>query len=196
MKIGIMGGTYNPPHIGHLHAAKAAREQLGLNKIILIPSNIPPHKELPKYTASAQARLEMTRLAAKAIDAEVSDIEITRKGKSYTADTLEQLKELYPNDELYFIVGTDMLLTIDAWFEPHRIFKAAKIAAIARECDDKGKILAHIEKLKPLGAEVHFVDCEPLPISSTELRANISGKREYLPEGVFDYISREHLYEV
>ena len=191
-----MGGTYNPPHIGHLHAANAAREQLGFSKIILIPSNIPPHTELPKYTASAQARLEMTRLAAKVIDAEVSDIEILRKGKSYTADTLEQLKELYPNDELYFIVGTDMLLTIESWFEPHRIFKVAKIAAIARDYDDKAKILAHIEKLKPLGAEVHFVDAKPLPISSTELRENIADLFEYLPDGVFEYIAQEHLYEV
>ncbi len=196
MKIGIMGGTYNPPHIGHLHAAKAAREQLGLSEIILIPSNIPPHKELPKYTASAKARLDMTELAAKSIGAKVSDIELLRKGKSYTADTIDELKKIYPNDELYFILGTDMLLTIQSWFEPHRIFKAAKIAVIAREDDDRCEILEHIEKLKPLGAEVHFVDVKPLPISSTELRENITQLRNYLPEGVFEYISREHLYEV
>lgn len=196
MKIGIMGGTYNPPHIGHLHAAQAAREQLNLEKIILIPSNIPPHKELPKLFASSKQRLEMTHIAARGIDAEVSDIEITREGKSYTADTLEELKEEHPNDELYFIMGTDMLLTVQDWFEPHRIFAVAKLAVIARNDGDREAILAHIETLKPMGAEICFVEVAPLPISSTELRENICAKKEFLPDGVFEYVSKEHLYEV
>jgi len=105
MKIGILGGTYNPPHTGHLHAAQAAKEELGLDRLILLPSFIPPHKEMPQNTPDAAARLEMTRLAADEIGAEVSDLEIIRGGTSYTADTLAEFRKTYPDDTLWFIVG-------------------------------------------------------------------------------------------
>ena len=198
MKIGIMGGTYNPPHIGHLHAAISAREHVGLDKVILVPSNIPPHKELPECTPSAQARLAMTRIAAQNIGAEVCAIELERDGVSYTADTAEAFSKAYPNDQLYFIVGTDMFLTMQDWHQPERIFAVAKIIAIARNRDDEEKICNHKSVLEKLGAEVLFVSCEALPISSTELRDGIKDKqmRRFLPDGVWDYIAKEHLYEV
>ena len=194
MKIGILGGTYNPPHIGHLHAAALAREQLGLSKIILVPANIPPHKELPSLTPSASARLEMTRIAARQIDAEVCDIELKRQGVSYTADTVEEFASIYEGAEIYFIVGTDMFVTLEDWFQPERIFKAAKIAVVARNDGDEKKISEHMKVLSPLGARVSYIRAQALPISSTELRYDMASFEKYLPEGVFEYIKREHLY--
>lgn len=193
-----MGGTYSPPHIGHVHAAQNARAHLKLDKLILIPAGIPPHKELPEHTPSAEQRLEMTKIAARKIDACVSDIEIAREGKSYTADTIGQIKKIYPEDELFLIIGTDMFLTIQDWYQPERIFGAATLAVVAREEGDTARILKHEKTLSRLGVKVEIIPCEPIVISSSELRARIADSeiRSFLPDGVWDYIVQEHLYGV
>ena len=129
MKIGIYGGTFNPPHLGHMAAAQAAMAVLGLDKLFFIPAALPPHKELPADGAGAEHRLAMTALMADGLgesigrrgDVEALDIELRRTGKSYTADTLEELHSRFPEDELWLLMGTDMFLTIQNWYQPERI---------------------------------------------------------------------------
>ena len=112
MKIGIYGGTFTPPHLGHLTAAAAVFSMLKLDKLLLIPASIPPHKDLPAGSPTAEQRLEMTRLAGEQLGlgdrVETLDMELHRQGKSYTSDTLAELKARYPEDELWLLMGTDM----------------------------------------------------------------------------------------
>ena len=124
MKIGIYGGTFDPPHLGHMEAARTALEQMNLDRLIIIPDCEPPHKDLAEEAATPQQRLEMAALMADGLGprAEVSDLEIRREGKSYTADTVEALHETFPEDELWLLMGTDMFLTVQNWYQPERIF--------------------------------------------------------------------------
>lgn len=112
MKIGVFGGTFNPIHRGHLAAASAAAGQLSLDKLLLIPDAIPPHKPLPSGSAGAEERLEMVQLCTAEVSApaEVLDLELRRQGASYTCDTLAQLREQYPEEELFLLMGSDMFL--------------------------------------------------------------------------------------
>lgn len=198
MKIGILGGTYNPPHTGHLHAAQAAKEELGLDRLILLPSFVPPHKEMPQNTPDAAARLEMTRLAADEIGAEVSDLEIIRGGTSYTADTLAEFRKTYPDDTLWFIVGTDMFLTLQNWVRPQEIFSYARIAVVLRDDSDLERVSKHREVLKQeFSCEIDLISAKAHPISSTELRENVfdAENRIYLPKSILNYI-KEHGYYI
>lgn len=192
-----MGGTYNPPHTGHLHAAVAARDALKLDRVILLPSSIPPHKIMPESTPDAKARLAMTRLAAEEIGAEVSDLEICRGGKNYTADTLAEFSKQYPNDTLWFIMGTDMFLTVQNWVRPEEIFALARIAVVLREDTDAARVREHKAKLEQtFSCKVDLVDAKAHPISSTELRENVLDEehRMYLPKSVLEYIRKHRFY--
>lgn len=195
-RLGIFGGTFNPPHLGHVHAAKAASEALSM-RVLFIPDNIPPHKKMPAGSASPDQRLEMTRLAAMEVEgAEVLDLEIRRSGRSYTADTVEELSLLYPESELWLIVGTDMLCTLDSWYQPERIFAKANIAALARGYGDKPEIAESAARLREnYGAVIELIDAEPLPVSSSEIRDGLySDMEKWLPESVFAYIKEKGLY--
>ena len=140
LKIGIYGGTFNPPHLGHLTAAAAVFSLLKLDKLYLIPASIPPHKDLPQGSPTAEERLEMTRLAGEQLGlgdrVETLDMELRRQGKSYTADTLAQLKAQHPADELWLLMGTDMFLSLQSWHQPEEIFALAGIAAFGRTEED------------------------------------------------------------
>ena len=122
MKIGIYGGTFNPPHLGHVTAARSVFDLLRLDRLLVIPAGLPPHKDLPDHSPTPAQRREMTRLAVEQMGldgkAEVLDMELSRAGKSYTSDTLAELKERYPDDELWLLMGTDMFLTLQAWHAP------------------------------------------------------------------------------
>ena len=146
MKIGIYGGTFNPPHLGHQAAADTAVKQLGLDKLILIPAAIPPHKELPESTPAGEHRLEMVRKMADALEmpgvAEVSDMEMNRQGKSYTADTLKEIRQQYPDAELWLLMGTDMFLTLQHWYHPEEIMQMAGICAFGRTEQDGEAVFA------------------------------------------------------
>ncbi len=195
-KLGIFGGTFNPPHIGHVHAAQEAARVLGL-RILFVPDNIPPHKEMPPHSASAQDRLEMIRLAARQIPgAQVLDLEIRRGNRSYTADTVEELARLYPGDELWLIVGTDMLCSLHTWYQPERIFAHANIAALARNAGDRPEIEQGAAFLQEkYGAKVTLIDAQPLPVSSSQIREGLySGMAHWLPPEVFAYIKERGLY--
>ena len=124
MRIGIYGGTFNPPHIGHVHAAQEAASALQLDKLLIIPDNIPPHKELPEHAPTNAQRLEMVRLAFGGIPcAEVSEMELQRAGKSYSVDTVRALRRKYPDAELFLLMGSDMLKIFHLWNEPEEIVR-------------------------------------------------------------------------
>ena len=123
MKIGIYGGTFDPPHLGHMEAARAAAALLELDRVLFIPASIPPHKALPPDTVSAQDRLAMTAMMADGVClelgrpglAQADGMELDRAGKSYTADTVTELRRRFPEDELWLLMGTDMFLTLQSW---------------------------------------------------------------------------------
>ena len=201
MKIGIYGGTFDPIHRGHLTAAKAVRDALGLNKLLLVVDSIPPHKELPADSAGNEDRLAMTELATAELGkwAEVSDIELRRQGKSYTSDTLRQLKAMYPDDELWLIVGSDMFLSFHTWHEPEVIASLAGIAAVSRLEESEDDAFAAQKKYleAAYGANIVTVkNPDVIEVSSTEVREALSrGEgRAYLSDAVYGYIARKHLY--
>ncbi len=131
-RIGILGGTFDPPHNGHIALAFAALAQLQLDRIIFIPANKPPHKP-ETVISSANDRLNMLRLAIDSIkDFDLSEIELHRPGNSYTIETLSELKAVYPDDEFYFIIGADNVAEMEGWHKPEEIFKLATIAAANR----------------------------------------------------------------
>ena len=195
-RLGIFGGTFNPPHLGHVRAAQAAAQALGLT-VLFIPDNIPPHKEMPENSPTPEQRLDMVRLAAQDVPgALVLDLELRRGSRSYTADTLEELAALYPDDELWLIVGTDMLMTLHRWYHPERIFRYAHVAALARNTGDMPGIEEAAKRLREqYGAVIELVDAEPLPVSSTQIREGLyKGTEKYLPGQVFAYIKERGLY--
>ena len=201
MKIGIYGGTFNPPHNGHITAAQAAMKQLGLDKLLLIPDKIPPHKELPSGSANEHQRYEMAVLASAELGklAEVTDMELRRQGKSYTSDTLRELKTMYPADELYLLMGSDMFLSLQTWHEPEVICALAHICAFSRLKDGEEEAFAlQKERLeREYAAKVHIVvNDHVIELSSTDVReAFTTGKgKDLTPVAVYGYIEREHLY--
>lgn len=195
MRTGILGGTFNPPHLGHLHAAQLAHDALKLDRVLFIPTNIPPHKTLPQNTASPEARCEMVRLlTADTPWAQLDTIEIDRGGASYTVDTLRALHER-GEDDLHLIIGTDMLLSFDKiWRAPDEIARLAALSVCARENEDWDALERKAELLREtFGATVELVRGDSLTISSTELRQGGDLHRFTAP-AVADYIEREHLY--
>ena len=204
MKIGIYGGTFNPPHLGHITAAKAVFQMLELDRLLLIPAGIPPHKAMPEGSASADQRLEMTRLAGEQLDlggkVQVLDLELKREGRSFTVDTLETLKEQYPDDELWLLMGTDMFLTLQAWKDPEKILSLAGIAAFGRTEEDTEELFAvqreYLCKTYPQARIFTLTIPGVVEVSSTELREKLA-KGEggcLLAPAVYGYILREGLY--
>ena len=199
-KIGILGGTFNPIHNGHILLGEYCRKELELDKLILIPTYMPPHKS-SNQLVSAKHRVNMCKLAtAEYSHYDISDIEIERKGKSYTFETLNSLKELYANDVFYLIMGADMFLTLDKWKNPESIFKNAKIVAVPRNESDKQELSAYYElTIKKLGAEAIILDKPVMKVSSTFLRDNINSYdkiKALINNNVFDYIVNNNLYRM
>ena len=196
-RIGIYGGTYNPPHIGHLRAAECAIERLKLDRLLLIPTGVSPHKEMAAG-ASASDRLELLRLSAKGIErAEVSDIEIRREGRSYTVDTLRTIKAEHPDSQLYLLMGTDMFTSFLTWREPEEIMRLATLAVFCRgEKGERVRIEAQKSSLESLGARVELVENPVTAISSTDLRRMLvfGCADPFLMPGVDDYIRANGLY--
>ncbi len=204
MKIGIYGGTFNPPHLGHVTAARAVFELLRLDKLLVIPAGLPPHKDLPDHSPTAAQRLEMTRLAAEQMGldgkVEVLDMELSRAGKSYTSDTLAALKERYPDDELWLLMGTDMFLTLQAWHAPEKILSLAGIAAFGRTEADTEELFSvqrdYLYKAYPQARIFTLTIPGVIDVSSTELRQKLAEGTggALLPPAVYGYILRQGLY--
>lgn len=187
MKIGILGGTFNPVHIGHLILAEEAREKLGLNRVIFVPANLAPHKD-NQGVVSPQHRLKMLRLAIKGNRFfSVSDLEIKRGGISYTIDTLREFRRIFFKDELFFLIGSDLLNYLDSWKDLHDIFKIVSFVVATRPGFSLEKIPSFIQTLP-----IRAVD-----ISAFEIRQRIRENRSFrylLPDRVFDYINKKGLY--
>lgn len=201
MKIGIYGGTFNPPHLGHMAAAKAAVAALGLDKLLLIPAAIPPHKALPSDTPAPEHRLAMVEKWADGMGAgaEVSALELEREGKSYTSDTLRAIRQTYPDAELWLLMGTDMFLTLHLWHEPEVILSLAGICAFGRTEQDSEALFApqreHLQK--NFDAKITTITLPGLvDISSTRLREQLEngGGGQYLLPSVYGYILMHRLY--
>jgi nicotinate-nucleotide adenylyltransferase len=195
--VGILGGTFNPPHLAHMVCASEARAQLSLDLVLLVPTGVPPHKEMEEEPGRAH-RLEMCRLAADGHGdwLEVSSIEIDRDGPSYTVDTLGEINATRPGDELTFIVGGDMAWSLPSWHQPETILELAAVAVAERAGARREEVRVRLAGMR--GAErIRYIDVPRLDISSSALRRRVREGRpiDYLvPDAVADYIERQGLY--
>ena len=189
--VGLLGGTFDPPHNGHLRVAQDVRQGLELDCVLLIPVRVPPHKRVDRIT-SAALRLEMVRAAvADAPGLDVSGIEIEREGPSYTVDTLRQLRDERPDADLTFIVGADQLAEMADWKEPEEIWALATLAVMNRGD------LAPVEPEWDITLEWTAVSVTPIGVSSTEIRRMVAEGRpvgHLVPAEVLRIIEREKLY--
>ena len=198
MKTGVFGGTFNPVHKGHIMLAEYCMDSVGLDRIIMIPTAVPPHK-ISDNLASENDRLNMCKLAGRGKENFfVSDIEIKRQGKSYTYETLTQLKEIYPDDHLYTIMGADMFLTLNRWKNPEIIFEKSSIITIPRDEENKHELENFYNKvLKAMGASSVILPNPVMSVSSTFIRENLDNFNlisDMLDKGVYDYIIKNNLY--
>ena len=196
-RVGILGGTFNPPHIAHLVCASEAAAQLALDRVLLTPVAVPPHKE-PRGDPGPAERLELCRLAA-ADDPrlEVCDIEVARGGASYTADTLRELRRRAPHDELTFILGADIALGLQSWHEPDVVLDLATLAIAERTGAAHEQIAAHLAQAFGGRARLRFFHMPRIDVSSSEIRDRVSDGRpiRYLvPDKVAERIERGGLY--
>lgn len=198
MKITVFGGTFNPIHNGHLNIVDAVLSRLCPDKLIIMPTGTPPHKQAQRLV-SDDDRLTMLKLAVSDREnVEVSDYEIKKEGKSYTVLTLEHLKELYPDDELYFVMGSDMLSSFLNWYRPERIMELATLVCISRSEEEKQKDKQSAERIASVGGKCILVECEAVEVSSTEVRNLISTDSDIsklVPKSVEEYIIERGLYK-
>ena len=196
IKVAVYGGSFDPPHKGHKLLAQNLALQCGADKVVVIPTAMSPFKD--SSGATSADRYEMCKLAFCDSLFEVSDIEIARGGKSYTVDTLREIKKLYPESQLYLFMGDDMFLSLDRWYEYKDILKLCVVVAACRTTE-----LEKLEEMKNFAKNVlklrddGFLICEsvPIEISSTEIRKNLKDRNgDYLDEGVFTYIKNRGLY--
>lgn len=197
-RIGIYGGTFSPPHNGHIAAAKAFMEQMWLDFLYVIPTATPPHKEMD-VPVDATHRLEMCRLAFSDVEGVyVSDMELRRGGRSYTVDTLRELTG--PDRRLLLLCGTDMMLTLDEWREPTEIFKLSYPVYIRREKDailDKKIVQKIADYNEKYGKVVRRIVTEPIELSSNLVRERLKNGEDVstlIPASVEKYIRDNHLY--
>lgn len=198
MKTVIFGGTFNPFHNGHAQLIREVIKTVSPDRFILMPAHIPPHKAHEKLLDDAD-RLNMCRLAAKEIGlgTEVSDYEIRQGGKSYTVYTLEHIKELYPEDELYFAMGSDMLKSFLGWYRPERIMELATIVCNCRNEHDRRGIAEAKSRIESAGGRCILTSCPALVCSSSDIRRKIELNEpidDSVPKSVAEYIKERGLY--
>lgn len=199
IKTGLFGGTFAPPHLGHVHAVEAILRHAGLDEILVMPTAVPPHK-VKAGGDTPEVRLAMCRAAFECLDGvSVSDFEIRKGGISYTVQTLEHFAQQEPEREIHLICGTDMFLTLDKWYRAEDIFRLAKIICIPRDRTELGilteKQTAYHENYH---ADARILAVEPVDMSSTEVRRRIENGEDlagFLPPAVTEIIKREKLYD-
>lgn len=198
-KYGIFGGSFNPIHYGHLMICEYIKEEMGLDKVIFIPTGNPPHKELE---LSAEDRYEMVRLAISPNpDFEISDIETTRVKKSYTVDTVRELKKIYKEEKLYFLIGLDSLFQLKTWMKIGDLSQEIEfVVALRPGYLDREEVNKEIDFLREnFGTKINLIKTPLYEISSTDLRDRIrEGKslRYLIPKKVLDYIEESGFYKV
>jgi nicotinate-nucleotide adenylyltransferase len=196
LRIGILGGAFNPPHIGHLVCAQEALVQLGLDRVLWVPAGQPPHREL-EADPGAEARLEMVELAIAGDERFASSrIEIDREGPSYTSDTLRELRKAAPDDELFLILGGDQAAALPRWHEPEEVLALATVAVVERVSWTRNAIGIKIARLK--GTErVRYLDMPLIQVSSSAIRRRVARDRPIrylLPASVESFIAAKGLY--
>jgi len=196
VRVGILGGTFNPPHLGHLICAQEAYLQLKLDRVTLIPARIPPHKPVDDEPGP-EHRLELCRVAVGNDDRfDVSDVEIMREGPSYTVDTLELLHSREPESELFLIVGGDIAAGLRSWRDPERVLSLATLAVAGRRGTSRAEVDDALSGISG-GERAEFFQMPTISIASTALRRRVrAGEpiRYYVPDAVVSYIDRHRLY--
>lgn len=199
MNTAIYGGTFNPVHKGHYNCLRSVLESVELDRVIVLPDRIPPHKS-SEGLVSGKDRLNMCELAFKGLEkVTVSDWELKQRGKSYSVITLRHFHRKYPDDKLYFIMGSDMLLSFESWYEYKEILGLASLVCVSRENSITKQLLqAHANRLAAEnGGEIIIVDTVPFEVSSTQIREMIKKYRDtscYLDKNVVQYIAENKLY--
>jgi nicotinate-nucleotide adenylyltransferase len=196
MRIGILGGTFNPPHIGHLVCAQEAHDQLDLDRVVLMPAGVPPHKQV-EADPGAEARYALCQAAVEGDERfGVSRLELDRAGRSFTVDTLRALHDQSPQDDITFIAGGDMARSLPSWREPETLLSLATVAVAERAADKRDAISAAIAPLA--GADrVRFFDMPRIDVSSSLVRERVASGRSirYLvPDAVADAIAQNGWY--
>ena len=199
-KIGIFGGSFNPPHLGHVHAARYAALSLGLDRLMLIPSGKTPCKPVPELTASPEQRLRMLSIAFGSVPiAEVSSMELDRGGESYTWETVQQIREGNPEAELFLLLGTDMFLKFPQWADADKLCGEVTLVSMNRgEKGEQENLIRAAARIEGMGGKTVLLDNPVKSISSSQVRRLLAfeGADSFLPEGVLSYIRREKLYYV
>jgi nicotinate-nucleotide adenylyltransferase len=198
-RVGLLGGTFNPPHTGHLLMAQEATIAFGLESVWLIPARVPPHKEVAA-DPGVEVRLELCRLAA-AGDPRlvVSRVEADREGPSFTADTLRELHDASPEHDLTFIVGADMARSLPAWREPETVLELATLGVAERDGVSRDAILESLGGLRGVPERVRFFAMPRFDVSSTLVRARVAEGlpiRHLVPDAVAQYVGEHGLYRV
>lgn len=197
MRIAVYGGSFNPPHLGHVRCAQAAADFLSPDLFLIIPDYLPPHKTLAENSPTAEARLEMCRIAFRNVEAAtVSDLELQRAGPSFTSDTVRELRRQYPDAELFLIIGSDMLFSFTRWHEYSYILSQCTLAVASRQSGESMAIGHAVQHLLQEGAAVRFIPYEPLPASSTEIRKALADGEfpTGLDDEVYHYILQHGCY--
>ena len=196
MKVGVVGGAFNPPHIGHLCLAQEALARLGLDRVLLVPVGAPPHRELESDPGAAH-RLRMVQLAVGGdAQLEASAVEVERPGRSYTVDTLKALHETHPSQELTLILGADQARRLGSWHEPEQVLSAATLAVAERAGLDRDAVVDELRDLRGAERSVGF-ELPRLDVSSSLIRERIADGlpiRYLVPDAVGDHIVAEGLY--
>ena len=192
----FFGGTFNPPHIAHRKMLQAVAALPEIERVLVAPTNIPPHKAVPGMFATKEQRLDMCELLCNGIDkAEVSDIEFRREGKSYSYYTLTELKEQYGN--ISMLIGGDMVTSFTTWFNYKELLKIAEFYAVRRKGTDNAEFYECIEALRKEGGTFHVLELDFPEVSSTEVRESISNGQNadtYVPQNILKYINQNGLY--
>lgn len=189
-RIGILGGTFDPPHYGHLTIAETAIRKLNLEEVIFVPAKTPPHKSVEEIS-SRRDRLAMLKLAVAGKERIlISEIEFERQGPSYTVDTLTELQREYPDDEFYFLIGADNISEMESWHQPERIFEMVNVVAAGRPgFSGAGKFAGMIESF----------EMKPVNISSTMIREKVRAGQSIsglLPAAIEEYVLNRNLYKI
>ena len=198
MSLALYGGSFNPPHLGHRAAAETAVRQLRPDRLLILPDHIPPHKELPEGSPTAEERFHLCELAFAGIPgAEVSDLELRREGASYTADTVERLREELPKEQICLVIGTDMLLFFDHWYRFRYLLEQCTLCVLCRADGEREQVEQKAAQLlSDYGAQIQILPHEPIEMSSAEIRDLLPRRlgADLLQEDVYAEIIRRRWY--
>ncbi len=199
MRIILYGGSFNPPHLGHVAAAQTVSDLLHPDLFLVVPDALPPHKELEEGSPSIEERLTLCRLAFRELpNVQISDATLGRKGRCYSADTVAALREKYPEDQFVFLLGTDMFLCFEDWYRFEYLLSQCALAVLPREDDERSALEQQAEKLRrKYGATVALLPHEPLPMHSHVIRDRLRRRlgSDMLDDAVYSEIIRRRLYD-